>query len=412
MKAVIISIGDELVLGQTVDTNAAWLSERLARRGIATARHITVPDHRLSIVDALRKGLSEGELVLVTGGLGPTDDDLTRFALADVLGVKLELDAPALKAIEDFFAQRGRTMIERNKVQAMKPAGATMLANPAGTAPAIHAEVDGRQLYCVPGVPREMRVLWDKYILPRLPRDTGRTILTAKINTFGQGESDVAELLGELMQRDRNPAVGTTVSGGIVAVRVRSDFTDAGDAQRQLDQTIEQIERRLGTLVFGRDETTLAAAVGEMLTARRQTLATAESCTGGLIGKLLTDATGASAFYLGGMVTYAYALKEHLLGVPRHLLEGEGAVSAPVARAMAEGALERSGADWAISVTGIAGPTGGTEQKPVGTVWFGLAGNTIETVTARHVLPGDRDMVRVRAAHHALNLLRRQLLTG
>lgn len=410
MQAVILSIGDELALGQTVDTNAAWLSAKLAERGIPTLMHITVADDRPAIAEAIRDAIEQVELVIITGGLGPTDDDLTRFALADVMGVDLELDERSLGEIAEFFQRRGREMVQRNRVQAMGPVGVTMLSNPAGTAPGMTVEIDHTRLFCLPGVPREMIALWDKHILPALPAEAGRKILTAKINTFGLGESDIAEKLGDLMARDRNPTVGTTVSGGVVAARLRSAFDDAQTAAEQLDAAIAEVEGRLGELVFSRGEVTLAEAVGNMLRGAGRTLATAESCTGGLVGKLLTDAPGASDFYRGGWITYDNGMKTSQLGVEANLLEAHGAVSEPVAAAMADGARHRADADFAVSVTGVAGPAGGTEHKPVGTVCFGLAGRDAETATHRAVFPGDRDLIRLRAALHALNMVRLRVL--
>lgn len=410
MNAIILSIGDELVLGQTVDTNAAWLSQKLTTRGISTRLHVTVADDRRAIAQAIVEAAAQADLIIATGGLGPTDDDLTRQALADAMGVELVLDESAVAGIQSFFTKLGRPMPERNKVQALCPVGATLLDNPAGTAPGICAKIGRAMLYSVPGVPREMMVLWTRHIEPRLPIDSGRVILTAKINTFGKGESDVAQLLGELMDRQRNPLVGTTVSQGIVAARIRSEAADQPTAQRALAQIIEQVESRLGSIAFGHDESTLADAVGALLKQRGATLATAESCTGGLIGKMLTDQPGASDFYYGGWITYANEAKIAGLGVNRSMLDEHGAVSEAVARAMATGALARSGADLAISVTGVAGPDGGTPSKPVGTVCFGLAERGGQVISRRSVLPGDREHVRLRAANFALNMVRLALL--
>lgn len=409
MQAAILSIGDELVLGQTVDTNSAWLSARLAQRGIMTKLHATVADDRALIADEIRRAVDAAELVIVTGGLGPTEDDLTRFALADAMGVGLALDEVSLGQIAAFFQKRRRGMPDRNRVQAMCPLGARMLANRSGTAPGIHTPINDSQVWVVPGVPREMRTLWDDHIAPALPTAAGRTILTTKINTFGAGESDVAAMLGDLAARDRNPLVGTTVADGIVSVRIRSEFDTADEAQRQLDQTIEQVLAALSELVFSRDDVALAAAVGAMLQQRGQTLALAESCTGGLIGQMITDAPGSSAYFIGGWITYANAMKISQLGVDEALIEQHGAVSAPVAEAMARGALERSDADHAVSITGIAGPDGGTDDKPVGTVYIGLASRRVDARASHHVLAGDRPNVRRRAALTALNLLRLRL---
>ena len=413
MHAVIISIGDELVLGQTVDTNSAYLSERLSSRGIMPVMHLTVADDQRATADAIRRACEIADLVLVTGGLGPTDDDLTRQAMADVLGVPLVRDEAALREIAAFFARRQRPMNPRNEIQAMCPVGATMLRNPVGTAPGIKATMGSRKaiVFCLPGVPGEMYAMYDLHVGPHLEASGHRpTLLTTKLNTFGMGESDVAGLLGDLMRRDRNPVVGTTVSGGIVSVRIRSTFTDAVESQRQLDDTIAQVREHLGDIVFSRDQVTLAQVVGELLRQRGMTLATAESCTGGLIGQLLTDIPGSSHYYRGGFITYCNDLKTQLLGVRPEVLRQYGAVSEQCAGEMAGGALKNSGADIAVSVTGVAGPDGGTPDKPVGTICFGVAQRDHKTQTHRIMLGGDRTFIRLRAAYTALDLVRRRLL--
>ena len=413
MKAVILSIGDELVLGQTVDTNGAWLSAQLARRGIPTLFHKTIADDGAEIALAIAEAAEKAEIVISSGGLGPTEDDLTRFALADVMGVKLVEDEPSVRHIAEFFRRRDRVMPERNKVQAMCPAGAEMLETPAGTAPGIRTRLHDADCYFVPGVPREMRVLFERHIVPALPPASGWTILSSTIHTFGKGESDVAELLGDLMDRARNPKVGTTVARGIVSVRIRSEFQTADEARSALDETAALVTERLGELVFGRDGQTLEQAVGRRLADSGKSLVTAESCTGGLVGKYLTDIAGSSDYYLGGWVTYTCEAKQRELGVPADLLQQHGAVSEPVARAMAEGALRESDADYALAITGIAGPGGGTDKKPVGLVWFALGerdGERIDVNAEKHVFPGDRPMVRDRAARTALNMLRLRLL--
>jgi len=410
MKAVILSIGDELVLGQNVDTNSAWMSARLAALGVMTVYHQTIADDLDATARAVRDAAAAADLVLVTGGLGPTADDLTREALAKVLGTELELHAASLERIRAFFLQLGRPMAETNRVQALCPRGAEMLHNEWGTAPGLRCRVGSALLLAFPGVPREMKGMFDRYLVPALAGQTGRTILTEAVRTFGAGESNVAERLGELMRRDRNPMLGTTASGGVITVRVRSDFPDGEAARRALDETCAEIERRLGTLVYGRGETTLQAAAGALLAARRRTVVTVEICTGGLVASLLTDVPGSSAYMLGGWVVYANDMKAREMDVPPEMLAAHGAVSEPVARALAEGGRRRAGADYSLAVTGIAGPAGGSDQKPVGTVWIALARPAGPTLAARHQFPGDRDMVRDRAAKTALNLLRQELL--
>lgn len=422
MHAIILAIGDELVLGQTVDTNSAHLSAELAARGVGTLYHQTVADDRPAIADAITHASTRAPLLVISGGLGPTDDDLTRQALSDALGRPLMRDAAAVEAIRRFFEQRGREMPIRNETQAMHPEGTTVIPNTCGTAPGIRATLNDAEIFVTPGVPREMQVMFEQVVLPWVEErlvaagDGGnarRVILTEKINTFGLGESDVADLLGELMGRDRNPKVGTTVAGGIVSVRVRSEGDDRAAARQALEATVAEVEAKLGAVVFGRGLQTLQHALVSLLIERGLTLTTAESCTGGLIGSYLTDVAGSSAAYLGGWVTYSNAMKSAQLGVPAELLVEHGAVSEPVARAMAEGALENAGADLAVGVTGIAGPGGGTADKPVGTVWIGLAhrdGGSITTEALRFNMFGERDMIRDRSAKAALQLLRLHVL--
>lgn len=413
MDAVIISIGDELVLGQTVDTNAAWLSAQLASRGIGTMWHLTVADHRAAIAEAIRRAASETRLLIITGGLGPTDDDLTRHALADVLNTPLQLDEASLAHITDFFARRQRPMAERNRIQAMIPGGATALLNEVGTAPGIHAEVGPAQIFIFPGVPSEMRHLFNLYIAPRLDEfagDTRRVIRTATLHCFGEGESGIAQRLGDLMARDRNPLVGTTVSDGVISARIRSEFHTVEQADRELEDTARQIHEALGLLVFGRDDQTLPDVIHQLLQRNGQTLATAESCTGGLLGKMLTDPPGSSAAYLGGIIVYSNASKQRDLNIPPQMLEQHGAVSEPVARQLAENVRQKFDADFALSVTGIAGPTGGTPEKPLGTVHFGFAIRNQPTEHLHRIFAGSRDFIRDITAKTALNLLRLHLL--
>jgi nicotinamide-nucleotide amidase len=415
MPAILLSIGDELTLGQTVDTNAAWLAGRLSTLGVGCAEHRTVPDDLDVIAQTITQCAQHADVLIVTGGLGPTDDDLTRPALAKAMGVELVEDPRSVEAIQAYFKARGRTMPHRNRVQATHPQTSAMLENTCGTAPGIRASLGACEVFVTPGVPREMRAMYERDIEPAIKSHVGtaRTILTAKVNTFGSGESDVAERLGNLMARDRNPVVGTTVSNGYVSVRVRSESDDPAKAQAMLDDTIAQVHAHVAPLAFGVDEETLQHAVIELLIDRGKTVATAESCTGGLIAGMLTDVPGSSAAVLGGWVTYANAMKTAQLGVPSELIEQHGAVSRQVVEAMARGALDRSGADTALSTSGVAGPGGGTDEKPVGTVWIGLAwrdGDTTGCETRLANMAGDRETIRDRSAKCALQLLRLHLL--
>ncbi|MDD5678098.1 MAG: competence/damage-inducible protein A [Kiritimatiellae bacterium] len=413
MQAIIISVGDELTLGQTVDTNSAWLSARLAELGTMTRAHLTVPDDQAAIVRAVRQASELAEWVVITGGLGPTKDDLTRQALAEVQGGPMVMHAPSLAKIEQFFKDRGRVMTESNRVQSLAPAGAMVLDNPQGTAPGLRLAVGRAQVFSMPGVPLEMKAMFEQHLAPLIAAQAGRTILTRKINTLGIGESMVGEALGDLMRRDRNPVVGTTVSSGIVSVRIRSDFPTRVQAQAELDRTASAVKDKLGTAVFSEGDVSLAVVVGELLQARHRTVATAESCTAGLVAAMLTEVPLSSAWFLGGWVVYANRMKTEALGVPSELIAREGAVSEQVVRRMAAEALQRSAGDYALALTGVAGPGGGSPEKPVGTVWIGLGKNMagqVHVAAERFLLFGDRAMVRERAAKTALNMLRLELL--
>jgi len=413
MKTVVLSAGDELILGQTVDTNSAWLSAELILHGGLPLYHKTVGDSVSAIAEAIREAAGAADLVIVSGGLGPTADDVTRQALSMVLGRPLALDPESLMAIRRFFEVLGRTMPEPNRIQAMHPEGTRMLPNPWGTAPGIAAEVGDSRVYLLPGVPREMKGMFQCHVVPWLDGVSGRHIATESLTTFGAGESVVAQALGELMARDRNPMVGTTVSGGEVTVRIRSESADRETALRERDATVEEVRKRLAEWVVSSGGTGLVEVTIHLARKAGRQVVTAESCTGGWIAKMLTDVPGASDVYRGGWVVYANALKESLLGVPRAMNEHDGSVSEAVAAAMAAEALRRSGADYALAVTGIAGPGGGSDAKPMGTVWIavaGMDGGTMRTTCRKWVFPGDREMVRLRAAKTAINMLRLALL--
>ena len=413
MQAVILSIGDELVLGQTLDTNSAYLSGELVQLGIGTLYHQTIADDQSAITTAIQLAASSVPLVLISGGIGPTEDDLTRQALAKAMGRELVLDPSSLEAIEAMFARHSRSMPQRNQVQAMHPEGTSMISNDCGTAPGIKAHLDKAVIYITPGVPNEMRAMFAKSILAELTElgPSQNIILSAKINTFGLGESGVTQKLGDLTDRQRNPLVGTTVGDGIVTVRVRSEFPGAQKARHELGQTVEQIEARLGPIVFGRDACTIQQSLVEMLDQRQLKVATAESCTGGLLGKMITDVPGASRVYNGGFIAYTNAMKIQL-GVESDLLEQYGAVSESVAESLARNVAIQCDADLGVGITGIAGPDGGSAEKSVGTVCIGLALREKDHIRSDALLLnlfGDRRAVRDRAAKSAAQMLRLQL---
>lgn len=414
MTGAILSIGNELTLGQTVDTNTAWLSRRLAEVGIRTILHATVADELEPIRREIARAGDLADVVLISGGLGPTADDLTRDALAAVMGVPLELRPEFVEQIRAFFTARGRTMPESNTVQATFPAGSEPIPNTCGTAPGIRARWGRAQIFVMPGVPREMKVMYDRDVLPVVASlSGGSVILATTLNTYGTGESDIGERIRDLMARDRNPTVGTTAQAAVIGVRIHARGRNAAEARELRNRDAEEVRRRLGTLVFGENEDTLAGAVARLLVEGRRTLSTAESCTGGLLAKLLTDIAGSSAYLLQGVVSYANEAKTRLLGVPAELIARHGAVSREVAEAMALGSRRSAGSDYALSITGIAGPAGGTPEKPVGLVYIGLADASGCEVTEHRM--GDtltREEVRDRTCKAALNRLRLRLMAG
>lgn len=412
MIAQLISIGNEITSGQTVDTNSAWLAQKLAEFGVTCVRHQTIADELEPIRHAIDDAAGRSDLVIITGGLGPTPDDLTRQALADAMGVELLFHEPSLAHIEQYFALRKRQMHEGNRHQAFVPKGGEALHNARGTAPGIRAHLQSADIYCLPGVPREMRDMFDVHIRPVLEQSAGNDATRIQVlHSMGMSESEVGERLKDMMRRDRNPTIGTSASELVISIRIVSHGSSPEKARKQLEADAAEIRRRLGRIVFGEDDASLASAVGRLLISRRETIATAESCTGGLIAKSLTDLPGSSAYFKQAFVTYSNESKTALLGVPEALIAEHGAVSDPVARAMAENCRTRSGTDIALSATGIAGPSGGTPAKPIGLVYVAIA--TAKKTVVKELRLGEnitRAQIRGRTAKVLLNILRLRLL--
>jgi nicotinamide-nucleotide amidase len=409
VRASIISIGNELLNGSSVDTNSAYLSEKLFSIGIPVVTVRMVGDDCDAIVGALRAADSEADIILTTGGLGPTDDDLTRQSISKYCGKELRLDEASLADIESFYAKRGRQMPPRNRMQAYIPEGARALKNEFGTAPGIMVTNDGKTIFALPGVPAEMKHMFEQSVLPKLIELDGREIVAIrKLKCFGMGESDIAELLGNRMERRRDPIVNTTVRDGVITMHIIAKAEDRERADSMVQSEQSQIAGILGDAVFAEEDISLAQVVGARLTELHQTLAVAESCTGGLVGKLLTDVPGSSNYFLCGWVAYSNEAKVRELGVDPELIKKKGAVSEEVAAAMAAGARGKAGADYAISITGIAGPDGATADKSVGLVYISLAKRD-EICVKRFIFGPDRDNVRKRAANAALNLLLRNI---
>ena len=408
IEASIVSIGNELLSGETVNSNAAHLSAELLTIGIPVVTSYAIGDEVDAIVLAFERACTDADIVLATGGLGPTDDDLTRQAMAKFLGVELQLHDDLLEKIERFFAGRALPMPMRNKIQAYIPAGAAALPN-IGTAPGIRAESRGKLFFALPGVPMEMKRMFAESVAPELKRLAGgQAVIVRKLRCFGAGESTVAELLGDRMQRGRNPLINCTVSSGVITLHVVASARNEPEAEQMARKDEESLRSVLGELVFGTADQSLAEVVGEELARQGKTLALAESCTGGLLAKLVTDIPGASRYFTHGWITYSNEAKIGELGVPAGLIERYGAVSEQVAEAMARGARRKAGTDFAIGITGIAGPTGGTEQKPVGLVYINVDSGT-GCESKRFVFTHDRRFTRLRAAQTALNMLRLKL---
>ena len=412
-KAGILSIGNELLNGRTVDTNATYIAGRLRTVSLPVVSVHSVPDEVPAIERALALAAGEADVVVATGGLGPTDDDVTRQAFAGFLGVELVLRPDLLEKIRQFFDRRGMEMPARNSIQACIPQGAAAIENEMGTAPGIRAQKDGKRLFALPGVPAEMRHMLETQVLPELrPLVSGQAIAVRRLKCFGAGESKVAQMIGDAMQRGRNPLVNCTVHAGVISLEVVATAADRAEAEKMAEREERSLRTVLGKLVYGADDQTLAEVVGEGLVRAGRTLAVAESCTGGLLAELITDIPGASRYFACGWVTYSNEAKYRELEVPPEMIDTYGAVSEQVAQAMAQGARRKAGTDYAIAITGIAGPGGGNEQKPVGLVYIAVD-NGDSTDTSRYIFSFDRSSVRLRAAQTALNTLRLKLeLTG
>lgn len=410
MKVELVNTGTELLLGDTVNTNAAWIGQRLAALGIQVTRQTIVPDGAVIRV-AIAEAAQRSDVVLVSGGLGPTNDDLTRESTAELLSLEMDLDETVVNHLREYFAKRGRQMSESNKRQAMVPRGAVVLPNAYGTAPGLYFPSElgaplgwNTHIFLLPGPPRELKPMVESEVEPRLrewlPDGASRRVLYLKIT--GVGESDIVEAVEKKLEAISGLDLGYCIRNADVDVRLAGTehVVDAGAAI---------VRDALGDCIVSEDRRIIEEVLVQMLTERGEWLATAESCTGGAIASRITDVGGASRVFGHGWVTYANEAKTQHLGVPAELIEKHGAVSEEVARAMAEGALKNSGADHALSVTGIAGPTGGTPEKPVGTVWIGLASKNAETWAVKRFSPGARDRFKLLTSQAALDMLRRRL---
>ncbi len=412
--AEIITIGTELLLGQLVDTNTSVIAAALAESGFDVFRESTVGDNENRIAQAIREALTRADAVVCAGGLGPTIDDLTREAVASATGRPLELDQAALADLNAWFASVGRRMSPNNARQAMFPRGATVLENPKGTAPGFALETGDKIIVVMPGPPREMEPMLRDHVIPILKEKFGlqSAIATRVLRTVGISESEVDARIAELFRTGVNPSIAVLAHLGQVDVKLTAKAATKAAAHALIDQLEPEIRRHLGEHIFSADGASLPQTLGRLMRERGWTLATAESCTGGMLGEMITSVAGSSDYYRGGVVSYADGAKTALLEVAPELIEQHGAVSEAVAAAMAVGAQAAFRATLALSITGVAGPGGGTKEKPVGLVFIALADGTGGVEVKRLHIPGDREAVRHRASLAALTLAWRAAKTA
>ncbi len=408
-NAEILCVGTELLLGDIVNTNAAFLSSKLADLGINVYRHTSVGDNPERLRHALEAALAESDLVITSGGLGPTYDDLTKETVASVFGREMQLHEESLERIKAYFKVTGREMTENNRKQAMMPRGAIVFNNNYGTAPALALfdEENNKTVIMLPGPPNELVPIFNEAVEPYLHTRSKSVLVSKNVNIFGMGESAVETALAGLMQNAKNPTVAPYCKVGEVRLRVTASATDRETAAQMCDAIIEKIkETEVGAFVYGIDADTLEKAVVTSLRKRGLTLAAAESCTGGLIAKRITDIGGSSEVFLGGCVTYTNEAKMKLVGVKKSTLDAFGAVSEQTAAEMARGARQTLGAHIGISTTGIAGPTGGSEETPVGTVFVGIStenGDFVKKLSLSSMK--SRSYIRNVSANHAFSLI-------
>lgn len=414
LTAEILCVGTELLLGDIVNTNAAYLSRQLAELGIRVYKHTAVGDNPERLRRALDAAFTEADIVITSGGLGPTYDDLTKETVAAYFGKKMVMHEDSLKAIKAYFERTGRVMTKNNEKQAVMPEGATVFPNHYGTAPSLAirgGENDSKTVIMLPGPPGELTRIFPEQVRPYLEKRRGTTIVSKNIHIFGMGESAVETCLAELMTEAVNPTVAPYCKEGEVRLRVTAESESREKALEMCDEMIEKIRATdVGSVIYGVDIDSIENALAKELAKKGKTMVAAESCTGGLIAKRMTDISGVSAVFLGGCVTYTNEVKMNLLGVKKETLDTFGAVSAETAAEMAEGVRKRLGADIGVSATGVAGPTGGTAETPVGTVFIGVSREG-KTVTKKLSLSSmrSREYIRIVSASNAFDMALKML---
>lgn len=409
LNAEILAIGSEMLTPFRVDTNSLWLTEQLNALGVEVKLKTVVGDDELRLEEAIRDALRRSEIIISTGGLGPTEDDITKKVFARVLGRELEVHEPTIEKMRARFARRNLEMPANNIRQAMVITGATLLENNNGTAPGQLVQQGNCTVVLLPGPPREMKPMFAEQVAPVLKERVGDVyILRRKLSIYGLTESKTDELAAPVYTQYSNPTTTILFKDGQIELHLTAQSLTAAEAQSRLDELAVKLLEVLGDYVYSQRDDTLEKVVGDLLRAHGATLATAESCTGGLLAGRLTEVAGSSDYFIEGVVSYANAAKIDLLGVPGELLEQHGAVSEQVAEAMAAGIRARAGTTFGIGITGIAGPGGGSEEKPVGLVYIALA-DAQESKARRLVFPGDRQFIRSLAVNAALDLVRRRL---
>ncbi|HEY0378832.1 MAG TPA: competence/damage-inducible protein A [Pyrinomonadaceae bacterium] len=410
LTAEIIAIGSELLTSERTDTNSLWLTEKLNSIGIEVKLKTIVGDDDARLEETIRDAMKRSRVVIMTGGLGPTEDDITRKIAARAMNRRLLLNEKVLEGIRAKFLGMGRQMPEINSRQAMVIEGAEVLDNPNGSAPGMYMEHDGRSVALLPGPPREMRPMFENFVLPKLAAKAGDVRVVRRVlRVAGLGESAVDEKIAPVYTQYKNPQTTILFNHSEIEIHLTAQARTEQDAELLLDGLAGQIEERLGHSIFAFRGETMEEVVGLRLAVTGFTLAVAESCTGGLISQRLTEVPGSSVYFMEGVVTYSNDAKVRSLGVDPELIEKHGAVSAEVAEEMAEGVRRRADTDFGLSATGIAGPTGGSEEKPVGLVYLALSDDA-HTEHRKLMIPGDRHLVRWRSSQAALDLLRRRLI--
>jgi nicotinamide-nucleotide amidase len=410
MKAAIITIGDELLIGQTIDTNSAWIGAEMSRIGFDVTRKLSIHDIKQDILATLKESAGKSDVVLITGGLGPTSDDITKQTLCEFFNTRLIVNAEVLHMIEEMMKRRNFSMNENNRKQAEVPESCRVLMNTTGTAPGMWFEKDGTIYISMPGVPYEMKYIMTEHVIPELKiRFTTQAIIHRNIMTYGAPEARLAELLtGFEAALPSEIKLAYLPAAGIIKLRLTGTGADSSQVNKKIEEQVNNLYSAIPDLIYGENEDSFEIVIGKLLKERGETISTAESCTGGKIAHMLTSVPGSSSYYRGSVIAYHNDIKSDLLKVPDSLLQKYGAVSTEVAEKMAEGVRELLKTDYSVATSGIAGPDGGSEAKPIGTVCIAVASGK-GTISEKHVFGNDRMNNINRFAIAALNLVRKQI---